>query len=68
MVAARLRGRVEFAAAGQGLVDDARPLRAAVLEGYHPAPEVAARVPVHEVVTRARLAAVYAFHPGAPAS
>ncbi len=51
----------------QGLVGDARPLRAAVLEGYRPAPEVAARVPVHEVVTRARLAAVYAFRPGAPA-
>jgi hypothetical protein len=52
----------------QGLVDDARPLRAAVLEGYRLEPEVAARVPVHEVVTRARLAAVYAFRPDAPAS
>ncbi|TFV53665.1 hypothetical protein E4P41_20890, partial [Geodermatophilus sp. DF01-2] len=52
----------------QGLVTDAGPLRAAVLEGYRPAPAVAARVPVREAVTRLRLAAVYAFRPGAPAS
>ncbi|WP_157937001.1 glycosyltransferase family protein [Geodermatophilus chilensis] len=52
----------------QGLVADAAPLRAAVLEGYRPSSAVAARVPVHEATTRLRLAAVYAFRPGAPAS
>jgi len=52
----------------QGLLADAGPLRAAVLEGYRPHDAVLARLPVHEAATRLRLAAVYAFRPGLPVS
>lgn len=47
----------------QGLVTDAAPLRAAVLEGYEPTPRQLARLHTHEATTWRRLSAVYAFRP-----
>ncbi|WNV76032.1 phosphotransferase [Geodermatophilus sp. DSM 44513] len=52
----------------QGLLADAGPLRAAVLDGYRPDRRVLDRLAVHEAATRLRLAAVYAFRPGRPVS
>ena len=47
----------------QGLVADAAPLRAAVLEGYQPGEDQLAELPRRERTTWQRLAAVYAFRP-----
>jgi hypothetical protein len=47
----------------QGLVPDAAPLRAAVLEGYQPTPGQLAQLHHHERTTWQRLSAVYAFRP-----
>ncbi|MCZ2860233.1 phosphotransferase [Blastococcus sp. VKM Ac-2987] len=52
----------------QGLLRDAAVLREAVLEGYRPSGATLDRVPAHAAATRLRLAAVYAFRPGAPVS
>ena len=51
----------------QGVLPAAAPLRDAVLAGYDPSAAVLARVPVYAAATRLRLAAVYAFRPGARA-
>jgi hypothetical protein len=47
----------------QGLVDDAAPLRRAVLRGYAPGSALVDRIPGYEALARQRLAAVYAFRP-----
>ena len=47
----------------QGLVDDAAPLRRAVLRGYELAEALTRRIPGYEALARRRLAAVYAFRP-----
>jgi hypothetical protein len=47
----------------QGLVDDAAPLRRAVLRGYHPGAGLTDRIPGYEALARQRLTAVYAFRP-----
>ena len=52
----------------QGLLPDAAPMREAVLDGYRPSSAVLARLPAHAAATGLRLAAVYAFRPGAPLS
>jgi aminoglycoside phosphotransferase (APT) family kinase protein len=54
--------------ARQGLLPDAAALREAVLDGYRPSRAVLDRVPAYEAAARLRLAAVYAFRPGAPLS
>ena len=47
----------------QGLIDDAAPLRRAVLHGYGPGSALVKRLPGYEALARQRLAAVYAFRP-----
>lgn len=45
----------------QGVLADARPLVAAVLDGYRPGRGVLERLPVYRAATRRRLHALYAF-------
>jgi aminoglycoside phosphotransferase (APT) family kinase protein len=47
----------------QGWIDDAGPLRQAILRGYEPTVRTAARVPAYEALAWRRLGAVYAFRP-----
>ncbi|MGY1885308.1 phosphotransferase family protein [Blastococcus sp. SYSU DS0753] len=52
----------------QGLLGTAAVLRDAVLEGYRPSTATLTRLPAYAAATRLRLAAVYAFRPGAAVS
>jgi aminoglycoside phosphotransferase len=49
----------------QGMLTDSSPLEHAVLLGYQPSAELLSRLPRYMSLTWTRLAAVYAFRPGA---